>query len=90
MAAFHFPPSSGRCPVCNLAIGSHRLTTGGRLLAVGPLDRDGSAVVLAEFVGPQPFVTWQADAQGNAFFGHYFAGLPEAAADFELRVKRGH
>lgn len=47
-------------------------------------------VVLA-FRGPgvsQPFVTWETDLDGSAYWGHYHATLEAACADYAKRAGR--
>jgi hypothetical protein len=44
-------------------------------------------IVLAKTSGYHPFVTWRVDAEGNAYWGHYFAHKEEAEEDFIDRVK---
>jgi hypothetical protein len=44
-------------------------------------------VVLAHCGGYHPYVTWQVDQCGNAFWGHYFEDISTAVADYNERAK---
>jgi hypothetical protein len=48
-------------------------------------ERDGKRLVLADWWNSdrsQPqYATWRTEDEGNAFFGHYFSDLAEAAKD---------
>ena len=44
-------------------------------------------VVLAQW--GEDFVTWCSDADGNAYWGHYFSNGSRANHDFDHRLRRG-
>jgi len=47
----------------------------------------GYWVVLAQWnQGLHPFVTWAADENGDAYWGHYFKSYDEALADWKERI----
>lgn len=68
------------------------LPNGSQALECAKLRKD-EWVVLADShpTSPvQPYVTWNADAAGNVYWGHYFTHLSDAAEDFTVRAARGY
>jgi hypothetical protein len=51
-----------------------RLVTGDKIVVLAKRDTDY-----------EPYVTWRMDADGNCYWGHYFATHNEATADFISR-----
>jgi hypothetical protein len=58
------------------------LPNGAEIIAANEAKR----VVLCWYGGFQPYVTWRVDANGNAFWGHYFQSEIQANQDFLKRI----
>jgi len=52
------------------------------------LERSGDVVLAKQRLpDPAPYVMWRVDGDDNAYWGHYFLTLVEAAQDFAERTE---